>query len=436
MKGKATFTLTNARTGRIDRKFTEENLVTDAMDNLLNPPLCLMMHELSWSRYIQTIVPFYKNMMSGIMLLGNTLEERKDNILLPPDFIPVATAGAAYSGAQTTRGSLNLNESYELENGYHFTWDFGTDKANGTIKSCALTSRLFGNSGFEAGSDCPPCYINPDGMRTDTMNCLAANAKGKYICSPKINEHLYYTATDSNHISIKTICTPDPNAIKIKDIASSSAERTPSKIINIELPITIAPGLHPFYNGALNRLYFFEMKTLYNENLIKLVCCYVDLKTFTAAGRREWTINRDYREAKAVAYYKGDLYYLSYSGLRVFDSQGVCTTLSSSTYNDGGYSFSLFNETLYIIGTASHRSMIRDGELLPCKIYGRYAGITSPALKLPFTMVASSSTPMSADTNNPYVGVISNYLATINNLSEPLVKTNEHTLKITYDIVN
>ncbi len=31
---------------------------------------------------------------------------------------------------------------------------------------------------------------------------------------------------------------------------------------------------------------------------------------------------------------------------------------------------------------------------------------------------------------------MSNYLATINNLAQPLTKTNAHTLKISYDIIN
>ena len=37
---------------------------------------------------------------------------------------------------------------------------------------------------------------------------------------------------------------------------------------------------------------------------------------------------------------------------------------------------------------------------------------------------------------NPYLVLAGNYLATINNLSEPIEKTSEHTLKITYDITN
>lgn len=37
---------------------------------------------------------------------------------------------------------------------------------------------------------------------------------------------------------------------------------------------------------------------------------------------------------------------------------------------------------------------------------------------------------------DPYLITAADYLATVNNLSEPLVKTSEHTLKITYDITN
>ena len=39
MEGKATLTLTEAGSGRVVRKFTEHNLVTDAVKRILEPPL-------------------------------------------------------------------------------------------------------------------------------------------------------------------------------------------------------------------------------------------------------------------------------------------------------------------------------------------------------------------------------------------------------------
>ena len=57
---------------------------------------------------------------------------------------------------------------------------------------------------------------------------------------------------------------------------------------------------------------------------------------------------------------------------------------------------------------------------------------------LPYVMMSGidSFPSLESASQNPYLGMISSYFATINNLSEPLVKTNEHALKITYDITN
>lgn len=93
MKGKATFTLTNAATGRVEREFTEHNLVTNAVSRLLSPPGYTIMGKFSWSDFIGTSLPLYKELFGGIMLLSTTLTESADTVMLPPDCIPLATAG-------------------------------------------------------------------------------------------------------------------------------------------------------------------------------------------------------------------------------------------------------------------------------------------------------------------------------------------------------
>ena len=140
MEGKATLTLTDAKSGRVVKKVTEHNLVTDAVKRILNPPVYAMLYSFNFPNFINNVMPASK-LFSGIMLLGNTLSESRENVMLSGDYIPVATAGGEYAGANVRRGTLNTNESYATANGYHFTWDFGTDKANGVIKSVALTSQ-------------------------------------------------------------------------------------------------------------------------------------------------------------------------------------------------------------------------------------------------------------------------------------------------------
>ena len=74
MEGKATLTLTDAKSGRVVKKVTEHNLVTDAVKRILNPPVYAMLYSFNFPNFINNVMPASK-LFSGIMLLGNTLSE-------------------------------------------------------------------------------------------------------------------------------------------------------------------------------------------------------------------------------------------------------------------------------------------------------------------------------------------------------------------------
>ena len=86
--------------------------------------------------------------MDRIMLFDENIEENPEIIFKPVNVNIVGHAGSAYSGTNVMRGSYNTNESGEIENGYRHVWDFGTDKANGTIKCLSLTSLNGGNNAY------------------------------------------------------------------------------------------------------------------------------------------------------------------------------------------------------------------------------------------------------------------------------------------------
>ena len=62
MEGKATFTLTRADSGRVIRQFTEHNLVTNAIRRLLSPPAYAIFKQFSWSDFMRSSLPIYKNL--------------------------------------------------------------------------------------------------------------------------------------------------------------------------------------------------------------------------------------------------------------------------------------------------------------------------------------------------------------------------------------
>ena len=57
MEGKATLTLTDAKSGRVVKKVTEHNLVTDAVKRILNPPVYAMLYSFNFPNFINNVMP-------------------------------------------------------------------------------------------------------------------------------------------------------------------------------------------------------------------------------------------------------------------------------------------------------------------------------------------------------------------------------------------
>ena len=453
MKGKATITLTDAATGKVVQRLEESNLVTDAISRLFNPPQEVIVNT-NWSGQMKAMLPMWKNVLGGIILLGNTLEERKDNIMLHEDCIPVGTAGDAYSGTNVMRGTLNKNESYEAENGYHFTWDFPTDKCNGTIRSIALTSRYFGNSGF-AGCETRtgslvinPYEFNFCYMLSDTPRFMSF--VGTYfIGSFKPRELLFASSSATSSkttVVFKRYRMPNANGLRINDRVPNSGDEAadvPIEVKELVLEYKVDDLKNVFYDPRTNDLYIF------------------------APASHSAQSSSEYPYRGTVRYWRIDpetLTVREFSSVR-FSKTGVGAVVSSAIYDgvfyavtekEGTYKVNMttnalievlplgnknpsrfyVNETglMYnyydIIGMVRYQRMDVDTGFF---YHGLSYGVpfTCDWIPQPYTLFAYGQ-----EFNTAFMLLMSNYLATINNLSQPLTKTNAHTLKISYDIIN
>ncbi|MDY4587841.1 MAG: hypothetical protein SPD47_05285 [Oscillospiraceae bacterium] len=434
MKGKATFTLTKADTGKVIRQFTEHNIVTDAAQRLLNPPGCAIMNKFSWSDHLSAALPLYKNYFGGLLLLGNTLTERADNIMLTPDCIPIATAGGDYSGSLTTRGSLNLNESYETADGYHFTWDFGTDKANGTIKCAALTSTAFGNSGL-SGSGSGGVLLEPTLMEPGNLNSRICRALGIYIGTFSRCTHTYITR-EGNEVIFRMVKTPDPDSLGINAEVGMSTNIEPYSTVRVELPITISSIAKPFVDSSAGKVYFFS-PTYTEDEVVKLDHAEVSLSDFSVSEKNTWILP-SYFNVTTAAVYGGKLY-LAYNNTIFAISSSGSVVDSWEASSDSYAWFSMLGGVLTLSINGSTGYYYLGGEWYGAPGYNLYGFGYSCDMQAPYfpaSLMTSNYQTTQNPSVNPFLAVAGSYLATINNLSEPLEKTNEHTLKITYDITN
>lgn len=147
LKGKSVIELTDVHTGEKE-VYEDTNLVTDAVMDVLNTNIMGLLYNntgFNGSSGENWMLPLKKNIMGGILLYQNEIEERADNYYAP---MSNPLIGYASDNANNTedirRGSRNLTESKEVDGGYRFVWDFQTSQANGTISSICMTNTLAG----------------------------------------------------------------------------------------------------------------------------------------------------------------------------------------------------------------------------------------------------------------------------------------------------
>lgn len=439
MEGKATFTLTDAATGKTVKQFTEHNIVTDAVKRILDPPGYTLMYNFNYSDFLKNMLPLSQSLFGGIVLLGNTMEESVGNVMFNKNCIPIATAGSPYSGTNIMRGTLNKNECYATENGYHFTWDFGTDKANGTIKCAALTSRVFGDTGFAYEDKTGTLMMNP--LNVSLPAAVASvqylYAQGQYIGTFENQIHTYFRRisgdTRLEFVKIKSL---DPEKIGINDSTDSTVYAEPFFSTLVEIPINYNIYTRWFINKETKVMYFFT--DVYNDNgQYKIDYAGVSLTDFTIADTGTRILSCKYSSRYATAIYDDKLFIAGENRIDVFNRSGELIISYPFTISGVPYFF-MVNGMLYYSGGSYIMLWYLNGKFYNFFNANNHAYMYSADLLPPYYPATTIDiySSLYGVSHNPYLSIASNYLATINNLSEPLEKTNEHTLKITYDITH
>lgn len=163
LKGKSKIELFDAKTGKLCKCVEKENLVTNAVRNILNG---ISQVELAAGNdsniknahnwlYSQCSTEPYKVFYGGLMVFAQQISNpTKDKIVPTADEIR-SYIGGGYQGSAPTGsllGSINSEESELGSNYAKFVWDFTTQQCNGNIACICLTSNVGGNGGLRIAS--------------------------------------------------------------------------------------------------------------------------------------------------------------------------------------------------------------------------------------------------------------------------------------------
>lgn len=498
-KGKSTIELRNAETGELEFKTEDENMVTNAVYNLINHHYDLFYDNDCWNeKPWWSMTPILKQCYSGILLFSGNLTEDVENIIAPADVKQIGYAQNQYTGTNPERGNLNVSESKEINDGkgYRYVWDFATDKANGTIRSVALTSLAGGKIGQYGQADYTESYTD----RASAISGLIPYTSGSSI----YRYGFVTTSTDISNINrayysyrlYLAKCIPvgffkDANTCTFARYGTSPYYLTnsisfveqkyergslsvfgngPTKVIQTERsvtsnkkfcsPLELFTDGEKIYSVAVTASDTFDFivingATLEIEREETFTLQDVQFMTYNQPSSGGWNYNHD------TYYYNGYFYIKCTSQYSIIKNGNYTYNLYDKYYKINKDDLSDYTLIDFNLSDSSVRSLFEfegliglapnnnygsdseigkvlfpDGTISSKIVFGGGFPIKNKFLKKPTVMGKScrSWTQYGSSDNYLRVSAYSPFLSTINNLSTPVVKNETQTMKVTYEI--
>lgn len=471
LKGKTTFELTDVNTGEVE-VIEDSNMITNGLQEFLRTYGYFGCDVLS-DDTVRTN-SLWVNLLGGLFLFDTALDEDASNTFMPAGvkMIGNGSKDVANSGAVTELGSYNNTESgLQSDGSIKFVYDFNTAQANGTIACACLTSKVGGYMGM--GNDSNRYYNESYYLDTyiSDKNCYSGIAGAKddtsHILYPVYSENaIYFTnpyniTYSSSYASQHWSVTKKIQILKVRAGFTSVGIKDRRDLRNIVATYDVdIPQDILDYMGTSTNYTIISRDSERNVYVIFNKSSSSELN----AGAFCWIMKID-KDMKATAYkFTNNVGAKLYLKLNCITFDGDYLWVQS--YNSPRYLYGIkYSDSMQIIETGEDtdlRNLYTVGKNL-IGIHGSYGGnrnyaptvydvvnrthrqvngslYSSEFVFIPFVdkkgvyLRVYRSSSQSSTPNNLYVMKDPRYLATINNLSEPVVKTASKTMKVTYTI--
>lgn len=404
IKGKSVIELYNPNT-RIKQRYEDENIVTNAFKYIFGQNIFAGANQ----DFMSNFLPLYKNGIGGIILFDSQIEENP-NIVVAPNTVGCTGYAStdAYSGSDLSRGGMNKNETSLIDNGMKFVWDFATSQANGDIACVSLTHEKGGKVGYGSNT-----YPSGDGI------LLSGLIKGsKYFSESNyagycvVNDIMYIAArTSSNTLRLRKY------KLYSQDIDLKNYYGSPKLIEEKSVTVTSAVLMNVLLKADRNNVY-----VIYDYNRIIDITDFENIKEYAFPVRAY--------EIDSIAVREGVAYIATQS--KKIESYSLTDTSAKlneiSTYNETQFVSNINGYIVLGIEMLDRNDNIRFVNKNASDYHLSRPGFCENEIIVPCAYMDSSG--------RHYVrySVISNYLATINNLKVPITKTSAQTMKITYTL--
>ena len=474
LKGKTTIELTDVNSGKVE-VIEDTNMITNALQEFMRGygmwgSNVLLDEELRKSS-------LWVNLLGGLLLFDTELEENADNTFMPAGVKMVGNGSkdVSNSGVVTELGSYNITESgVQPDGSIKFVYDFSTSQANGTIKSVCLTSRV---GGYEGVGNKENCYINNDYpwdymyeknvcyfgsmFRTGSLNAIMyASYQDNAIYLINEQNRVYTAEYASEHWST----TKKIQIVKARagfTSLSIKSNRTIKEIVetcDVEIPQNILDymgtskaELNAFCDFEGNIYIMFNKSTSTTLNANAFVWMLKIDRNMNATpykitnntgrplylNRLYMTINNDY-----LFMYSDNSPYKLY-GIKCSDSTQIIE-IDYTWEHNRAYLFNFSKNLVGVYGEYSNSDhsyyapLIFDIEARTLKKTNGRVGnnrlFTVPFIDKKGVYILVNVPERSSYSFTLRIMKDMRYLATINNLTEAVVKTSSKTMKITYTI--
>ena len=452
LSGNLKIELTDVETGDVTT-VEQENMITNAVNNILGTNPLGALYKIksnndTKANFQDNLLPICPNMIGGILLFSNSLDEDVDNLYPTSDNLPMAYASNdVNSTSDLQRGSLSQTEGGETDDGYQFVWEFTATQGNGTIAALALTSALGGAA----------CY----GSTADDSSIFLILSEMGLSVDDDIEEYLFNTVeVDFENNTVISIAFSSPSVVITKlripitsiglkeyiDDTTAAVIETHTITCTTFLPsstyYTFVDGFDGYWYGFGNSANSSGSATLKWIKISKDDYSYEEGSytlsnvTMTFAGYRSYSSYPQYRNKCAVR--DGYVYIPSYDAAGVYkinisNSADVelielgftsgAKSLCGSTYGLFltriedliiGYDFQITADDTVIQTVGSTRATYTATNFFQYKNFVLFWGGQSVTRR--------------------YVCLLTPYMATICNLDSAVVKTSDMTMKITYTL--
>lgn len=431
MKGQTIIELKDINTGEVE-KYVEENMMTNAIADYFKTGGLMNKLNVPPDNLVRTL-------LGGVILLDQALPENAD-LVFPPataNMTGNAVNGTTSNDDITEMGSYNSSESgWQSDGSYVQVFDFSTSQANGTIACVCLSSRLGAYTG----------------LGNQTSKKRKNNVWDRYEGSNETYQLSGYELIRSDYqtSTIDVFLSTELSNIKSNKKITVTKYLMPLSRLNLKGTLTSLVKLSETIINIPD-----EYTNLANNN--STVRYDSDGNMYIYCRNYTWDSSNPLKVIKINAENVIEVITLQ-------NTLGVSITTPSSKNNvffEGGYMVVAYNNKFYRIALSDSSSMEMDNYLTTVPSNTEIVTQTSGRIFLRNGMVINviqgttlpvntlNTEPSSDHVDIPNSGVMSlestltylrirrkqEYIASINNLENPVTKTADKTMKITYRIM-